>query len=219
VAEHLKREIEQGNALCEAMSPQEREENKATWWHPISLAKAMAHHPEHFSPVYITLVFAAENAGTVDETLRRVQKAMAREWRLLADRPADEQHQFLSRPASLPWPQDWQDLSAYQQIGTLTLFFETFGLLLISGLAPLRAMELVSALLPTNQSAEFLQVRQEIEEGAPLLAIPVERLDFIPRYAKEIAGLGQMKGCLESALHDVAQLFEQELEYRLQGAL
>ncbi len=218
VAEHLQRAIEQGKSLCQAMSPQERAEHKNTWWHPISLFKAMSQHPEYFSPVYITLVRAGEMAGTVDETLRRVQRTMAREWRLLADRPAEEQCMFLFRPASLPWPQDWQELSAYQQMVALALFFETFGMLLTSGWALLPAMETVSTLLPTKQSAEFLQVRQEIKEGAPLLALPIERLDFIPRYAKEIAGLGQMKGCLESALHDVALLFEQELEYRLMGA-
>jgi type II secretory pathway component PulF len=215
VAEHLKREIEQGNSLCQAMSPQERDEHESTWWHPRSLARAMSQHPEHFSPVYVAVVRAAENAGAVDETLRRLQTAIARECRLLADGPADERRMLLSRSASLPWPQDWQDLSAYQQMATLALFFETFGMLLISGVALLRAMEIVSDLLPTRQSAEFMQVRQEIEEGAPLLAIPLERLDFIPRYAKEIAGVGMMKGCIESALHDVALLFEQELEYRL----
>ncbi|HZT42348.1 MAG TPA: type II secretion system F family protein [Chthonomonadaceae bacterium] len=217
VAEQLKREIEQGNALCQAMSPQEREEHKDTWWHPISLFKAMSQHPEHFSPVYVTLVRAGEMAGTVDETLRRVQVAVAREWRLLADHPAEDGRMFLSRPASLPQPQDWRDLSAYQQMVTLALFFETFSVLLTSGWALLPAMETVSALLPEKQAAEFLQVRQEIKEGAPLLPLPIERLDFIPRYAKEIAGLGMMKGCAETALHDVALLFEQELEYRLQG--
>ena len=124
---------------------------------------------------------------------------------------------LLSRPASLPWPQDWLELSAYQQMVTLELFFETFSMLLISGVALLPAMETVAALLPAKQSAEFLEVRREIKEGAPLLALPIERLDFIPRYAKEIAGLGQMRGCLDSALHDVVVLFDQELEYRLQG--
>src|SRR5215469_6721312 len=132
VTEHLKREIEQGNALCQAMSPQEREAHRDTWWHPISLFKAMSQHPEHFSPVYITLVRAGEMAGAVDETLRRMQMAAAREWRLLADHPAEERHMFLSRPASLPWPQDWQDLSAYQQLVMLELFFETFSMLLTS---------------------------------------------------------------------------------------
>jgi type II secretory pathway component PulF len=217
VAAHLKRELEQGNLLCQAMSPQEREEHKATWWHPISLARAMSQHPAHFSPVYVAVVRAAESAGVVDETLRRLQTAIARECRLLADGPADERRMLLSRPASLPWPQDWQDLSAYQQLTTLALFFETFSMLLTSGVALLPAMDIVSDLLPTRQSAEFMQVRKDIKEGAPLLALPVERLDFIPRYAKEIAGVGMMKGCAESALHDVALLFEQELEYRLQG--
>ncbi len=218
VSEHLKREIEQGNSECQAMSAQEREEHKDTWWYPRSLFQAMSRHPELFSPVYIALVRAGEIAGAVDETLRRVHTAIAREWRLLADRPADEQQMFLTRPASLPWPQDWRDLSVYQQMVTLMLFFETFGMLLISGVALLPAMDTVSILLPTRQSTAFLQVRQEIAEGAPLLALPVERLDFIPRYAKEIAGLGQMKGSLENALHEMAQLFDQELEYRLMGA-
>jgi type II secretory pathway component PulF len=217
VAEQLKSEIEQGNSLCQAMSSQEREEHRDTWWHPRSLFRAMSGHPELFSPVYIALVRAGEIAGAVDETLRRVHTALAREWSLLADRPADEQRMFLTRPASLPWPQDWLELSAYQQMVTLALFFETLGMLLVSGVALLPAMETASALLPAKQSAEFLQVRQEIKEGAPLLVLPVERLGFIPRYAKEIVGLGQMKGCLDSVLHDVALLFEQELEYRLQG--
>ena len=121
---------------------------------------------------------------------------------------------FTQRLAALKW----QDLSAYQQMVTLALFFETFGMQLASGVALLPAMKNVSTLLPSRQAAEFLQVRREIKEGAPLLALPVERLDYIPRYAKEIAGLGQMKGCLDSALHEAAILFEQELEYRLQGA-
>lgn len=218
VAEHLKKELEQGDAVCQAMTSQEREEQKDTWWHSRSLFQAMSGHPELFSPVYIALIHAGERAGAVDETLRRVHAALAREWRLLADRPTDERCMLLTRPASLPWLQDWRELSAYQQMVTLALFFETFGMLLASGVAILSAMETASALLPARQSAEFLQVRQEIKEGAPLLALPVERLDFIPRYAKEIAGLGQLKGCLDSALHEVALLFEQELEYRLQGA-
>ena len=58
---------------------------------------------------------------------------------------------------------------------------------------------------------------REIRDGAPLLVLPVERLDFIPRYAKEIASLGQMKGQLDTALHDAAMLFEHELEFRLLG--
>ena len=188
VAEHLKKQIEEGNALCEAMSPQEREEQRDTWWHPRSLARAMSQHPEQFSPVYITLVRVGENAGAVDETLRGMQKTMAREWRLLQDGPEEEGRMFLNRSANLPWPQDWQSLSVYQQMVTLALFFETFGMLLISGVALLRAMDIISDLLPKNASAEFMQVRKEIQEGAPLLALPIERLDFIPRHAKEIAG-------------------------------
>jgi type II secretory pathway component PulF len=217
-AEHLKKEIEHGDAICQAMSTQEREEQKDTWWHPRSLFQAMSGQPELFSPVYIAVIRAGERAGAVDETLRRVHATLAREWRLLADRPTDQGCLLLTRPGSLPWPQDWLELSAYQQMVTLALFFETFGMLLASGVAILPAMETASALLPAGQSAELLQVRKEIKEGAPLLALPVERLDFIPRYAKEIAGLGQMKGCLDSALHEVALLFEQELDYRIQGA-
>lgn len=217
VSQALKDEIERGNVLCEAMSAQEREENRDTWWHPRSLFRAMSLHPELFSSTYVALVRAGEMAGTVDETLRRLQVTLAREWRLLAGRAADDSFQFLSRPANRPRPQDWRDLSAYQQMVTLALFFETFGMLLTSGWALLPAMETVSTLLPDAQSAELMQIRQEIKQGAPLLPLPVERLDFIPRYAKEIAGLGMMKGCAETALLDVARLFEQELDYRLQG--
>src|SRR5689334_1892844 len=76
VAEHLKREIEQGNAVCQAMSSQEREEQKDTWWYPRSLFQAMSRHPELFSAVYIALIQAGERAGAVDETLRRVHAAL-----------------------------------------------------------------------------------------------------------------------------------------------
>ncbi len=92
-------------------------------------------------------------------------------------------------------------------------------MLLNSGCAMLPVMDAVSALLPANQRAEFQGIRQEIKEDAPLLALPLERLDFIPRYAKKIAGLGQMKGILESSLRDGAMLLEQELDYRLEGVL
>jgi type II secretory pathway component PulF len=213
----IKTEIDQGNTLCQAMSEQDREDNKDTWWYPRSLFRAMSKHLELFPPIYVTLVRAGEMAGAVDETLRRLHSALAREWRLLASHPEDERHTFLTRTASFEPLHDWQDLSVYQQMATLTLFFETFGMLLISGVALLPAMDAVSALLPARQSGEFLQIRREIAEGAPLLALPVERLAFIPRYAKEIAGLGQMRGCLDSALHEAAELFERELDYRLLG--
>ena len=119
VAEHLKRTLEHGNARCEAMSAQERDEHEDTWWHPRSLFQAMSGHPELFPPVYIALVHAGERAGAVDETLRRVHAALAREWSLFTDRSSDERRMFLTRPAYLPWPLDWQAMSAYQQMITL----------------------------------------------------------------------------------------------------
>ncbi len=182
-AKHLKREIEQGFAICEAMSQQEREKHKDDWWHPQSLFKSMGKQPELFSRIYIELMHAGETAGAVDEIFRRIHTAIAREWKLLSDHPAGERFMFLTRPANLPRLEDWPDLNAYQQMVTLSLFFETFSMLLFSGVALLPAMDTVSALLPMKQSVEFLHVCQEIAAGAPLLAIPVAQLDFIPRYA------------------------------------
>jgi hypothetical protein len=81
--------------------------------------------------------------STFFRTLRRVHTALAREWSLLADRPTDERRMLLTRPASLPWPQNWLELSAYQQMVTLALFFETFGMLLASGVDAIRWMPIL----------------------------------------------------------------------------
>lgn len=215
-SERLMGEIVAGDTVCNALTQEQRDEQAQTWWLPIALHRAMARQPESFSPIYIAVVRAGEIGGTVDETLRGLAAALARESRLFTDYPAGAEDALLTRPSSLPKLQDWRELSGYQQSATLALLFRTTGMLLSSGVPLLSAMEIAADLLPQRQSEEFLQIRSEIRDGAPLLAFPVERLHFVPRFALEIACLGQLRGNLDSALQDVAQVLEQEMDYLLQ---
>ena len=53
---------------------------------------------------------------------------------------------FLLNPSEKPLPDDWAQLSPYQQTVTQLLFCESFGLLLMSGVPILQAMEQIATL-------------------------------------------------------------------------
>jgi len=176
------------------------------------LSISMAERPELFSPFYRSMVRAGEIAGVLEETLARAAELMAKEWTLMRHDPDGASGVFLLNPSEKPLPDDWAELSPYQQTVTQLLFCETFGLMLSSGVPILRAMEHVATLLPLTQQNRMLEARDRVNMGDPLHP---DRLGFLPRFAVALIAHGEEAGTLDSTLDRAAKVLEHQLDCRL----
>ena len=180
-----------------------------------TLSAAMAERPALFSPFYRSMIRAGEVGGILDETLARAAELMTKEWRLMERAPQGANGWFLLNPSEQPAPDDWADLSPYQQTVTLLLFCEAFGLMLQSGVPILQAMEHASTLLPATQRDKMMEARTDVQAGD---RIGLERLGILPRFAVELIRHGEEMGTLDSALDRAARVFAHELDCRFPGA-
>ncbi len=176
------------------------------------LSIAMAERPDLFSPFYRSMVRAGEIAGILEETLARAAELMTKEWTLTRRDPEGVSGIFLLNPSDKPLPEDWAQLSPYQQTVTQLLFCETFGLMLSSGVPILRTMEHVATLLPLVQRDRMMEARERVKEGDRM---DPDRFGFLPRFAVALIAHGEKTGTLDSALDRAAKIFGHELECRL----
>lgn len=177
-----------------------------------TLSTSMAERPDLFSPFYRSMVRTGEIAGILEETLARAAELMTKEWTLMRRDHDGASNVFLLNPSDKPLPDDWAELSPYQQTVTQLLFCETFGLMLSSGVPILRTMEHVAALLPLAQRDRILEARARVKEG--------DRMDpaqfgFLPRFAVALIAHGEETGTLDSALERAANIIEHQLDCRL----
>ena len=176
------------------------------------LSAAMAERPTLFSHFYRSMVRAGEIAGVLEETLARAAELMTKEWTLLRRDAEGARGVFLLNPSEEPLPDDWAQLSPYQQTVTQLLFCESFGLMLMSGVPILRAMEHVATLLPASQQGRIVEARERVREGDRMYP---DRFGFLPRFATEMIAHGEEAGTLDSTLDRAAKVFGHELECRL----
>ncbi len=176
------------------------------------LSNAMAERPELFSSFYRSMVRAGEIAGVLEETLARAADLMTKEWALMRRDPDGTSGVFLLNPSDKPLPDDWGELSPYQQTVTQLLFCETFGLMLSSGVPILRAMEHVATLLPGAPGSRILEARERVKTGD---RINPDQFGFLPRFAVALIADGEEAGTLDSALDRAANIFEHQLDCRL----
>lgn len=195
-------ELYEGQKNCRHISEAEKIDSPHTWWLPLSLFRVFGKHPEIFSPAYVSMVEVGERSGTVDELLRLLERHLVREHRLLFGH-------LNSRPILEPGI-----LAQYAGLARLTTFFEGFAMLLSSGWALLPAMEIVSGFLSTADAAEFREIRNEISARPDTPPLPMDRLAFIPPFAKQMTSQGAKDGRFEQSLWDVAVLLSRELDYR-----
>ena len=176
------------------------------------LSTAMAERPQLFSPFYRSMVRAGEIAGVLEETTARAAELMTKEWTLMRRDPDGASGVFLLNPSDKPLPDDWAQLSPYQQTVTQLLFCETFGLMLLSGVPILRAMEHVVTLLPGAQGSRILEARERVKTGDRM---DPDQFGFLPRFATELIAHGEEAGTLDSAMERAAHIFEHQLDCRL----
>lgn len=176
-------------------------------------SEAMSDHPDLFSEPYIMMIRAGELGEILDETLRRMVKVMTKEWQLARRCPAGEEPLLLLHPAGTPYPEDWSKMSEYQRTVTLALFFETFGMLLQSGVPILRTMETLTSLLPAAQKAGWAQVRQAVAEGRPMYSA-MEAMGIFPRFVLAMTRVGEVSGSLDIIFPRLSEAFEDDLDYR-----
>ncbi len=177
-----------------------------------TLSNAMAERPDLFSSFYRSMVRTGEIAGILEETLARAAELMTKEWALMRRDPDGAGGVFLLNPSEEPLPDDWAQLSPYQQTVTLLLFCETFGLMLSSGVPILQTMEHVATLLPSAQGSRILEARERVRTGDRM---EPARFGFLPRFAAELIAHGEEAGTLDSALERAANIFEHQLDCRL----
>lgn len=177
-----------------------------------TLSTAMAERPELFSQFYRSMVRAGEIAGVLEETTARAADLMTKEWALMRRDPDGTSGVFLLNPSDKPLPDNWGELSPYQQTVTQLLFCETFGLMLSSGVPILRAMEHVATLLPGAPGSRILEARERVKEGDRMNP---DQFGFLPRFATELIAHGEEAGTLDSALDRAAHIFEHQLDCRL----
>jgi type II secretory pathway component PulF len=106
---------------------------------------------------------------------------------------------------------DWSELTAHQRSVSLVLFCETLGMLLVSGVPILQAMQIVGDLLPAAQKKQLEEVRDQMREGE---RICLDHLGILPEFVIELIRHGEENGCLDAMLEKAADVFEQELECR-----
>jgi type II secretory pathway component PulF len=95
------------------------------------------------------------------------------------------------------------------------LFCETLGLLLVSGVPILQAMEILAELLPPAQREGLLAAREEVREGERI-GPALKRLGIIlPRFALELIALGEETGTLDATLEKAADILLHDLECRI----
>ncbi len=176
-------------------------------------SEAMSDRPDLFSEPYIMMIRAGEMGEILDETLRRMVKVMTKEWQLARRCPAGEEPLLLLHPAGTPHPKDWGKMSEYQHTVTLALFFETFGMLLQSGVPILRTMETLTSLLPAAQRAGWAQVRQAVAEGKPMFSA-MEAMGIFPRFVLAMVRVGEVSGSLDTIFPRLSEAFEDDLDYR-----
>jgi RNA polymerase sigma factor (sigma-70 family) len=179
-----------------------------------TLSRAMADRPELFSSFYRGMVRAGEVGRVLEETVRRLADVMTKEWKLARGRLRHEESLFLINPGGKPLPHDWADLSDYQRSVTLALFCETLGLLLVSGVPVLQAMEILAELLPPAQREALLAAGEEARRGERI-TLGLERLGILPRVALELIALGEEAGNLDFTLEKAADILLHELECRM----
>lgn len=177
-----------------------------------TLSEAMSDRPDLFSAPYVLMVRAGEVGGILEETLQRMVKVMTKEWQLARRRPSAEEPLLLLHPTGTPYPQDWAGLSPYQRTVTLVLFFETFAMLLQSGVPILRTMDTLTPLLPPTQRAGWAQVRQLVTEGEPMIS-GMERMGIFPRFALAMTSVGEVAGTLHTIFYRLSEAFEDDLNY------
>ena len=177
-----------------------------------SLSAAMAERPALFSRFYRSMVRVGEVAGVLEETLARAAELMTKEWTLTRRDPEGASGVFLLNPSEEPLPDDWAQLSPYQQTVTQLLFCESFGLMLMSGVPILRAMEHVATLLPAAQQDRIVEAQERVREGDRMHP---DQFGFLPRFATEMIAHGEEAGTLDSTLDRAARVFGHELECRL----
>ncbi len=177
-----------------------------------TLSAAMAERPDLFSQFYRSMVRVGEVAGVLEETLARAAELMTKEWALTRRDPDGASGVFLLNPSDKPLPDEWAQLSPYQRTVTQLLFCESFGMMLLSGVPILRAMEHVATLLPDTQRDRIMEARERVREGDRMYP---DRFGFLPRFATELIAHGEEAGTLDSALDRAARVFGHELECRL----
>jgi hypothetical protein len=176
------------------------------------LSQALSERPDLFATPYVVLIRAGEIGGILEETVQRMVQLMRKEWQLACRRPQNEEPLLLLHPAAIPLPERWAVMSGYQRTVTLILFFETFALLLQSGVPIVQAMEVVAALLPSAQREGWMTVRKEVLAAQPL-SPGMERMGIFPRFALEMITLGLESGNLDFLLHRLAEAFEDDIAY------
>jgi hypothetical protein len=179
-----------------------------------ALSRAMAEMPELFSPFYRTMVRAGELGGVLEETLRRTADLMTEEWKLVRCHPGKVAPVSFVNPGSPALAADWDALAGYQRSTLLALFYETFAMLLVSGVPITQTMRTLAELMPLTMKEKLQAAVNSWIEGERV-GPPMERLGILPRFAVEMIAAGEEGGHLDVALHRIADIFKHDLECRL----
>ena len=177
-----------------------------------TLSAAMSERPDLFSAPYVLMIRAGEVGEILEETLQRMVKVMTKEWQLARRCPSSEEPLLLLHPTGTPYPDDFLKMSLYQRTVTLALFFETFGMLLQSGVPILQTTSTLASLLPPAQQKGWAQVREAVKEGKPM-RLEMERMNIFPRFALEIVTVGEVAGTLDTLFYRLSEAFEDDLDY------
>jgi len=179
------------------------------------LSQAMSDRPDLFPPAYIGMIRAGEVSHVLEETVQRLTKVLAREWNLANRHPSKEAPLFLLLPSGTGVPEKWEAMSAYQQTVTLSLFFETFGTLLQSGVPIVQAMNTVSDLLPQASQDGWTRAIRLVYPDGELFSPEMKRMGIFPDFAVEMILIGEKSGSLDAMMHRLAESFEDDLEYQM----
>lgn len=176
----------------------------------LALSEAMAKEPSVFPAFLTALVRAGEYRGMLDVTLRRAQALLDKEWELICRRPKGEAALVVLLPSDKPLVNDWLELTAYQQQQLLAVSIRTFGVLLVSGVPILQAMDTVSTLLPGKQSAGWMGAREAVKRGDPITPA-FKDMAIFPPFCLALIAVGEEGGFLDTSLERAADLIEREM--------
>ncbi len=116
-------------------------------------------------------------------------------------------------PTGNSLPVTWEEMTAYQQMVTLSLFFEAFGTLLQSGVPIVQAMHTVADLLPQASQEGWTQAIRLVYPNGEPFSPEMKRMGIFPDIAVEMIRIGEESGSLDTMMHRLAESFEADLEY------
>jgi type II secretory pathway component PulF len=178
-----------------------------------TLSSGLTSFPDLFPEIYIALIRAGEKGGTLEEVLQRISRLLRLDWQLAILSGRTRQEASLLFRANTQSPIDAS--SRREQIGTLLIVCETFGVLLGCGVPILQTLGLVSTVMPEESGKAAVLKGYESVRAGKRLTDGLSQSGIFPLFVLDLINSGEESGTLDITLHEAARALAEELELEI----